>query len=370
MNLSWHQRPAVIIALLVLFPPAGIPLMWMRFSWAKNTKIGVAIASATLFAVAIWRSQVEDGDRAKEEVAESETARDPSAKQPSPSSPPDTKPTTPEKPTSPLDGPAMIEAQPLLLVPLNLDRFTFYSAQPHQTCCGVSAQYPGTGNVGKHLVAKLHARKDPKETLPSIDKNTQASKVGDHQAVLIAYRDQKRVAVEWIVAGWYISTNVEYERTADLNPAKAAVERIAPDVARQVDSYLLGTPPSEVERRQHVATIAEGIEKSRRETEQQRLKAGPAEFIAKIGNAGVTNDLVASARRDDVNPEELIVTVGSTWHRVVKQERLMAAQNLWKLWSGINTPDDVDKSRIKLVDANGNKVGGSGVMGSSVKVDK
>jgi hypothetical protein len=55
----------------------------------------------------------------------------------------------------------------------------------------------GTGNVGKHLVGELHLRKAPKETLPATDKNTQAIKVGEHPAVLITYRDEKRVAVEW-----------------------------------------------------------------------------------------------------------------------------------------------------------------------------
>lgn len=46
----------------------------------------------------------------------------------------------------------------------------------------------------------------------------------------------------------------------------------------------------------------------------------------------------------------------------------LQAQNLWRLWSNINSPENPDKSHIKLVDLNGNPLGGSGVMGSSVSV--
>jgi hypothetical protein len=66
----------------------------------------------------------------------------------------------------------------------------------------------------------------------------------------------------------------------------------------------------------------------------------------------------------------VIVTVGSTWHHAIRQQRLMAAQKLWRAWSEINSPTDPDKSRIKLVDGNGNEVGGSGVMGSSIDIKK
>lgn len=91
--------------------------------------------------------------------------------------------------------------------------------------------------------------------------------------------------------------------------------------------------------------------------------------MSKIQTAGITTDLVSRASiKGDVN--ELIITVGSTWHRAVHQERMIAAQKLWQVWGDINTPTDMDTSRIKLVDVNGNQVGGSGVMGSSIKVDK
>ncbi len=77
---------------------------------------------------------------------------------------------------------------------------------------------------------------------------------------------------------------------------------------------------------------------------------------------------MVTVRRGSLDPDELVITVGSTWHASLRQERLMAAQNMWKLWASINTPTDLDKSRIKLVDVNRNEVGGSGAIGAGSRV--
>ena len=44
----WHRQPAIIVALLVLFPPVGIALMWLRFPWTKNTKLVIDVSVGRL----------------------------------------------------------------------------------------------------------------------------------------------------------------------------------------------------------------------------------------------------------------------------------------------------------------------------------
>jgi RNA polymerase subunit RPABC4/transcription elongation factor Spt4 len=60
------------------------------------------------------------------------------------------------------------------------------------------------------------------------------------------------------------------------------------------------------------------------------------------------------------------LTVKNAWHLRHKQIRLQDAQNLWKSWAVIASPADEDKARIKLVDGNGNEVGGSRALGGSL----
>ncbi|MEU2547291.1 excalibur calcium-binding domain-containing protein [Streptomyces roseolus] len=48
----WWQHPALIITLLVVFPPAGIALVWLS-RWTNRAKIVSTIASALWFVVAL-----------------------------------------------------------------------------------------------------------------------------------------------------------------------------------------------------------------------------------------------------------------------------------------------------------------------------
>jgi hypothetical protein len=60
------------------------------------------------------------------------------------------------------------------------------------------------------------------------------------------------------------------------------------------------------------------------------------------------------------------LTVRNLWHLRHKQIRFQDAQTLWKAWAAIASPKDPDNARIKLVDQNGNEVGGSRVWGGSL----
>ncbi|MEU7073495.1 excalibur calcium-binding domain-containing protein [Streptomyces narbonensis] len=48
----WWQHPALVITLLVLFPPAGIALAWLS-RWTSRTKIVATVLSALWFIVAL-----------------------------------------------------------------------------------------------------------------------------------------------------------------------------------------------------------------------------------------------------------------------------------------------------------------------------
>lgn len=66
----------------------------------------------------------------------------------------------------------------------------------------------------------------------------------------------------------------------------------------------------------------------------------------------------------------LTIRLEDGWHYLPKQIRLQYAQNMWSIWAKKSSPEKVDSARIKLVDKNGNKVGGSGWLGGSdVKVN-
>lgn len=67
-----------------------------------------------------------------------------------------------------------------------------------------------------------------------------------------------------------------------------------------------------------------------------------------------------------VSGNKATITVTNLWHIRNKQLRLQDAQTLWEIWANINSPSDPDQARIKIVDANDNKVGGSGFLGGSV----
>jgi hypothetical protein len=106
-------------------------------------------------------------------------------------------------------------------------------------------------------------------------------------------------------------------------------------------------------------------EKEKREVARKNQKQNLDRFVKRLAAAGIDNSII---RHVSVNGEgdTATITVANTWHLSVKQIRLQSAQNLWKLWAAIASPDDLDKARISLVDINGNEVGGSQAWGGSL----
>lgn len=102
----------------------------------------------------------------------------------------------------------------------------------------------------------------------------------------------------------------------------------------------------------------EEAENKRREIANRRP---PVEkFMETLRNAGITRDLIVSVSAKD---KRLTIEVANIWHIMAYQIRLQAAQNLWSIWAGTVSPDQPDYATIKIVDGNGNEVGGSGFLG-------
>ncbi len=83
----------------------------------------------------------------------------------------------------------------------------------------------------------------------------------------------------------------------------------------------------------------------------------------------VTSYLPKVVESASAKGNELTVEVKSAWHRMPRAMRAEQARKMWKTWATANTPADPDKSYLKITDGTGHKVGGSGMMGSTVDVD-
>ncbi|MFF9503265.1 excalibur calcium-binding domain-containing protein [Streptomyces sp. NPDC014656] len=98
----WWQHPALIIVLLVLFPPAGIVLAWLG-RWTNRTKTVATVLSALWFLLILVSDPQEDpakGDDPKPAVTATATtppAPEPTTESPSPA--PTTESPTPEPTT-------------------------------------------------------------------------------------------------------------------------------------------------------------------------------------------------------------------------------------------------------------------------------
>lgn len=111
------------------------------------------------------------------------------------------------------------------------------------------------------------------------------------------------------------------------------------------------------------AKVAKEAEATREARKAERVVNEVNEFMSAVRDHDPEGLLIESA---SARGNQLTITVTSTWHEQNYQTRLQLAQLLWNLWSGIHSPNNLDDSRIKIVDYNGNRVGGSGVIAGSM----
>ncbi len=94
-------------------------------------------------------------------------------------------------------------------------------------------------------------------------------------------------------------------------------------------------------------------------------------YIDTVNSLGLGRFVAAITNDSELHKCSVSIVVRDVWHYEPKQVRLQAAQNMWKLYANkCYIEHDRDMVRIKLVDGNGNKVGGSSWLGgSSIKVN-
>ncbi|KQX59335.1 hypothetical protein ASE09_03340 [Streptomyces sp. Root66D1] len=108
----WWQHPALVIALLVIFPPGGIALAWLS-RWTGRTKIVVTVVSALwfVFALAVDDPKENGTDDPKPAVTVTAPAT-PTATEPTPTTPPPTTPEAAPTTQSPTPTPEPTTAEP------------------------------------------------------------------------------------------------------------------------------------------------------------------------------------------------------------------------------------------------------------------
>ena len=149
---------------------------------------------------------------------------------------------------------------------------------------------------------------------------------------------------------------------------KAEAERVAEEKRRRAATQAAEEARQAAEEAQKAAEAAKKAEADRvfmeemaREVEERGLQH-QADSLAQVLRK--TQVVRAVSARTVSGTVQATITVENVWHVQHKQIRLQAAENIWKQWALITGKGD--DARIKIVDLNGNEVGGSRMWGGSL----
>jgi len=115
----------------------------------------------------------------------------------------------------------------------------------------------------------------------------------------------------------------------------------------------------------------ESMHRQRREQfVRDQVKKDRSTFLVWLSGLNSAGGKVFLGVAEGVVVDEVKIFVDDSWHYSPKQVRLQAAQNLWDKWARISTASgragNADAARIRIVDQNGNEVGGSRVWAGSL----
>lgn len=132
-------------------------------------------------------------------------------------------------------------------------------------------------------------------------------------------------------------------------------EKVAAEAARMAEIEAA----KELARKQQEE--AERLESMRiaKENAQKQLD----QFAEVLKQMDENGNLIAGVSISDLTAT---IKVKNLWHLQNYQIRYQSAQNVWEAWAAIARPKDVDHARIKIVDLNGNEVGGSRFLAGSL----
>lgn len=161
-------------------------------------------------------------------------------------------------------------------------------------------------------------------------------------------------------------SNMAIEADVELSPQSNELREfltsVREDHARKVEQQKLA---EDAKNKAEVANKEAEREKQERDSEMETRKRLDT-FLAVLQTAEVT--VVKSVRVQEISAGmwEAKIEVSNNWHIKPYQIRLQDAQNLWNAWAKIASPNEPDSARIKIVDSNGNEVGGSRVLAGSL----
>jgi hypothetical protein len=145
-------------------------------------------------------------------------------------------------------------------------------------------------------------------------------------------------------------------------PTAELAKAVVGQVAQERENRRLAQLEAERKRQEEMAQRA-AEEKNKLEAARANLEQKLNDFVNSLRSAGIDGSLIKSVSAEG---DTLTIKVSNAWHFSPYQIRLQAAQNLWQTWATIDSPGDLDKARIKIVDLNDNAVGGSRVFGGSL----
>jgi hypothetical protein len=80
--------------------------------------------------------------------------------------------------------------------------------------------------------------------------------------------------------------------------------------------------------------------------------------------------LVFVGAKQGANPDEIRVTVTSTWNLMDDKRKLKMANAMWGYWSKAHSPSQLEQSRIKVVSQSGVPLAYSDNTGSDIKLER
>ncbi|HEY3411776.1 MAG TPA: hypothetical protein VGM51_01835 [Armatimonadota bacterium] len=355
----WYSRPALVVAALIFLPPLGIWLAWARTKWSPGAKLAATLLSGALFLQETGAFRHKDSHSGAQEPKPAAVAAPANVP---PRSPPPTE-----------SGDALATQDPRLLAPPNFAGFKLALAERTQGSSAIRATYDAADEASS-LVLRFFAEKQP-APLPPPDKTYKLAKVGDREARVTDGAKEKRGGIEWREGDWSFEVTISYRKPGERDEAKRLLPGAAEAAEKWVGQFLVAErAPVQAFRQDHLARLEAVTAATNRREEEARLtqkkRASLITLKQRLEKAGVSNRTLVSIATSELDADELVVTVAPGWDASTKPTRLRVAQNLWRMWAQLNTPNDLDKSHIKVMDENNNKKASSGIMGSSVSLEE
>ncbi|WP_375771488.1 hypothetical protein NR798_11465 [Archangium gephyra] len=227
----------------------------------------------------------------------------------------------------------------------------------------------GRYDLGDHYFAAEFQIQWGEDMAPVKLSSSRPFKVGVHEGQLNEKGNAyEQAAVRWSAHGWDFSVKLPPGKKLPQKRAVALVTQAAEAASAWADQFLPGGQPLDATKlAEHVQLLDLAAHQHEKDAQLTARNA----FVSILQDVPSLGGLVADVQLDPHKPFILVVTVSDAWFSQPKPLRQELAQQLWQLWAAKNSPNvkDPDGSKLKLVSASGQRLGGSGIAGSMVSLD-